>query len=192
VAESPIGEPLDVVILRDGKEQTVKVTLGRLEDEEVASNETDPETTVEPGEEGAAPDGDQQAPANPPATDEAPDGGQQADPPAADDQAEQSAPVTEGLIGVELTALTDANRQSFSIAEGVEGVLITRVLPGSKAEGKGLKVGEVIVEVAQEFMKTPQQVAEKLTSIKGEGRRSGYLMIADKDGNLRLVAVPLE
>ena len=52
--------------------------------------------------------------------------------------------------------------------------------------------GEVIVEVAQEFMKTPQQVAEKLTNIKGEGRRSGYLMIADKDGNLRLVAVPLE
>ena len=56
----------------------------------------------------------------------------------------------------------------------------------------GLKVGEVIVEVAQEFMKTPQQVAQKLTSIKGEGRRSGYLMIADSDGNLRLVAVPLE
>ena len=100
--------------------------------------------------------------------------------------------MTEGLIGVELSELDDAKRQSFSIAEGVEGVLITRVLPGSKAEGKGLKVGEVIVEVAQEFMKTPQQVAQKLTSIKGEGRRSGYLMIADSDGNLRLVAVPLE
>ncbi len=194
VAESPIGEPLDVVILRDGKEQTVKVTLGRLEDEEVASNETDPETNVEPGEEGTAPEGDdQQAPAEPQPDTPAPEG-EQADPapPAGADQAQESAPVTEGLIGVELSALDDSKRQSFSIAEGVEGVLITRVLPGSKAEGKGLKVGEVIVEVAQEFMKTPQQVAEKLTSIKGEGRRSGYLMIADKDGNLRLVAVPLE
>lgn len=192
VAESPIGEPLDVVIMRDGQEQSVKVTLGRLDDDEVASDETDPETTVEPNEEGTASDGDQQAPAEPPAGEEAPDGDEQGEPPAAPDQAQQSAPVTEGLIGVELTALTDANRLSFSIAEGVEGVLITRVLPGSKAEGKGLKVGEVIVEVAQEFMKTPQQVAEKLTNIKGEGRRSGYLMIADKDGNLRLVAVPLE
>lgn len=194
VAESPIGEPLDVVILRDGKEQTVKVTLGRLEDEEVASNETDPETTVEPGEDGTSPEGDdQQAPAEPQPDTPAPEG-EQADPapPAGADQAQESAPVTEGLIGVELSALDDSKRQSFSIAEGVEGVLITRVLPGSKAEGKGLKVGEVIVEVAQEFMKTPQQVAEKLTSIKGEGRRSGYLMIADKDGNLRLVAVPLE
>jgi len=193
VAESPIGEPLDVVILRDGKEQTVKVTLGRLEDDEVASNETDPETVVEPGEEGTAPDGDgEQAPTDEPQAEPTPDAEGQDGQPATPDQAERTAPVTEGLIGVELSALDDAKRQSFSIAEGVEGVLITRVLPGSKAEGKGLKVGEVIVEVAQEFMKTPQQVAEKLTSIKGEGRRSGYLMIADKDGNLRLVAVPLE
>jgi serine protease Do len=198
VAESPIGEPLDVVILRDGKEQTVQVTLGRLEDDEVASNENDPETTVEPNEEGTPPDADGQEdqstpPADQPGPDDpAPEQETPGDAPEAPDQAEQTAPVTEGLIGVELSALDDANRVSFSIAQGVEGVLITRVLPGSKAEGKGLKVGEVIVEVAQEFMKTPQQVAEKLTSIKGEGRRSGYLMIADKDGNLRLVAVPLE
>lgn len=193
VAESPIGEALDVVILRDGKEQTVKVTLGRLEDE-VADNETaEPETAVEPGAEGTAPDGgdgqateDQQQDQTSPGTNGEDGQG------ATADEAQPSAPVTEGLIGVELSALDDAKRESFSIAEGVEGVLITRVLPGSRAESKGLLVGEVIVEVAQEFMKTPQQVAEKLTSIKGEGRRSGYLMIADKDGNLRLVAVPLE
>ncbi len=195
VAESPIGEPLDVVILRDGKEQTVKVTLGRLEDDEVASNEPDPETVVEPGEEGTAPeDQDGDTPSDDPQSGEEAPQAKEApgDTPGAEDQAQQAAPVTEGLIGVELSELDDAKRQSFSIAEGVEGVLITRVLPGSKAEGKGLKVGEVIVEVAQEFMKTPQQVAQKLTSIKGEGRRSGYLMIADSDGNLRLVAVPLE
>ena len=197
MAESPIGEPLDVVILRDGKEQTVKVTLGRLEDDEVASDETEAETILEPNEEGTAPDGDgQEDPTTPPTDqpmpeDPAPDANED-EGEAIVPQDEASAPVTEGLIGVELSNLDDAKRVSFSIAEGVEGVLITRVLPGSKAEGKGLKVGEVIVEVAQEFMKTPKQVAEKLTSIKGEGRRSGYLMIADKDGNLRLVAVPLE
>lgn len=193
VAESPIGEPLDVVILRDGQEQSVKVTLGRLEDDEVASAESDPETVVEPGEEGTAPEAEEdQAPTEQPDEEPSPDDGGQGAQPSTPEQTQQAAPVTEGLIGVELSALDDSNRVSFSIADGVEGVLITRVLPGSKAEGKGLKVGEVIVEVAQEFMKTPQQVAQKLTSIKGEGRRSGYLMIADKDGNLRLVAVPLE
>src|SRR4030095_1376551 len=32
VAESPVGKEVDVVVVRKGKEQTVKVTLGRLED----------------------------------------------------------------------------------------------------------------------------------------------------------------
>ncbi|RKE84360.1 Do family serine endopeptidase [Rhizobium sp. AG855] len=184
VAESPIGEPLDVVILRDGKEQTVKVTLGLLEDDDVASEDDgSPDQTIEPDEEGEDPGADDQA-------QQAPDAGEGEQTPP--DPAQQAAPVTEGLIGVELAPLDDAQRSSFGIAKGVEGVLITRVLPGSKAEGKGLKPGDVIVEVAQEFMRTPQQVAEKLTKIKSEGRRSGYLMIADKEGNLRLIAVPLE
>lgn len=34
VAESPVGKAVDVVIVRKGKEQTIKVTLGRLEDGE--------------------------------------------------------------------------------------------------------------------------------------------------------------
>jgi serine protease Do len=34
VAESPVGKAVDLVIVRKGKEQTVKVTLGRLEDGE--------------------------------------------------------------------------------------------------------------------------------------------------------------
>ncbi|WP_375565689.1 Do family serine endopeptidase [Oceaniradius stylonematis] len=34
VAESPVGKEVDVVVLRDGEEQTVQVTLGRLEDGE--------------------------------------------------------------------------------------------------------------------------------------------------------------
>ena len=41
VAESPVGKAVDVVIVRKGVEQTVKVTLGRLEDgEKLAEDET--------------------------------------------------------------------------------------------------------------------------------------------------------
>ena len=36
VAESPVGKAVDVVVIRKGEEQTVKVTLGRLEDSEQA------------------------------------------------------------------------------------------------------------------------------------------------------------
>ncbi|WP_026227303.1 Do family serine endopeptidase [Hoeflea sp. 108] len=41
VAESPVGKAVDVVVVRKGVEQTVKVTLGRLEDgEKLAEGET--------------------------------------------------------------------------------------------------------------------------------------------------------
>src|SRR5262249_58510018 len=41
VAESPVGKAVDVVIIRKGVQQTVKVTLGRLEDgEKLAGTET--------------------------------------------------------------------------------------------------------------------------------------------------------
>ncbi len=42
VAESPVGKAVDVVVVRKGSQQTVKVTLGRLEDgERLASAETE-------------------------------------------------------------------------------------------------------------------------------------------------------
>lgn len=42
VAESPVGKAVDVIIVRKGVEQTVKVTLGRLEDgEKMAEGEAD-------------------------------------------------------------------------------------------------------------------------------------------------------
>ncbi len=41
VAESPVGKAVDVVIVRKGVEQTVKVTLGRLEDGEKAASAQD-------------------------------------------------------------------------------------------------------------------------------------------------------
>ena len=41
VAESPVGKAVDVVIVRKGVEQTVKVTLGRLEDGEKLADAED-------------------------------------------------------------------------------------------------------------------------------------------------------
>lgn len=45
VAESPVGKEVDVVVVRKGEEETVRVTLGRLEDgEKLASAETKTDT----------------------------------------------------------------------------------------------------------------------------------------------------
>jgi len=172
VAESAVGTDVEVVLLRDGKEQTVRVKLGRLEDEEAAA-EADAEVTQNPtGEEVLPQDGNGEA--------------------VPGDEGTGNAPVMENLLGLSLSALDDAAREEYGIAESVEGVVITAVTSGSAAAEKDLKAGEVIVEVAQEFMATPEDVAEAIRTLKSEGRRSAHLMIANPAGDLRFVAIPLE
>jgi serine protease Do len=95
-------------------------------------------------------------------------------------------------FGMTLAVLDDERRKSFGINESVEGVVITKVDAGSVAATKGLKEGEVVVEVAQDFVENPADLVARVEALKGEGRRNAHLMIADKAGNLRFVALPLE
>jgi len=51
VAESPVGKAVDVVLVRKGVQQTVQVTLGRLEDgEKLASAEAGQDSDEQPGD----------------------------------------------------------------------------------------------------------------------------------------------
>ncbi|RFB92575.1 serine protease [Rhizobium leguminosarum bv. trifolii] len=193
VAESTVGKEVDVVVLRDGKEQTVKVKLGRLEDSDQAAASGD-----------AAPDGSQDDGVITPDPDEnndmdQPDSGDQAQPaPGAPDQHQGQGQVSpdastpKNVLGLSLSLLSAETRKAFGIAESVDGVVVTEVTPGSASAEKGLKPGDVIVEVAQEFMKSPDAVAAKVKSLKQEGRRNAQLMIASANGDLRFVAVPME
>jgi serine protease Do len=190
VAESPVGKEVDVVVLRDGKEQTVKVTLGRLEDsDEAAAADADadgsPDGVINPD-----PDENQDM--------DQPDSGQAPPGPNGNGQTDQQGQVTpdaktpKNVLGLSLSLLSPEIRKTFGIAESVDGVVVTEVTPGSAAAEKGLKAGDVIVEVAQEFMKSPDAVAAKVQSLKKEGRRNAQLMIASANGDLRFIAVPME
>ncbi|MBB5573457.1 MULTISPECIES: Do family serine endopeptidase [Rhizobium] len=201
VAESPVGKEVDVVIMRDGKQQTVKVTLGRLEDSDQAaaassgdSNQGDKgggdkAPRLAPNDKGGGNDGV----INPDEGDEGDDDG--ADGQDQDNGQQQQAPqpqATQEVLGMKLATLNAENRKSFGIADSVDGVVITEVAPGSAAAEKGLKPGEVVVEVAQEFVQTPTAASEKVASLKREGRRNAQMMIASPNGDLRFIAVALE
>nr|WP_245304399.1 DegQ family serine endoprotease [Hoeflea olei] len=152
VAESPVGKAVDVVVIRDGKEQTVQVTLGRLEDGDDAGDETT---------------GDDGGPVG-------------------------EAPQTLSVLGMTLAELGDDSRQEFQIAEDVEGVVITAVDPDSTAAEKRIEPGDVIVEIAQESVKTPQEVQERIAALKQDGRRNALLMLAGPTGELRFVTVRMD
>ncbi|MBB3566609.1 Do family serine endopeptidase [Rhizobium sp. BK491] len=193
VAESTVGKEVDVVIYRDGKQQTVKVTLGRLEDSDqaaAASADKNKKPQLAPDDKG---NGD--GVINPDQGDEGDDGmdGQdQGGDPQQSPQAQPPVQATSSILGMKLSTLTAENRKSFGIADSVDGVVITEVAPGSAAAEKGLKPGDVVVEVAQEFVQTPSAASEKVASLKREGRRNAQMMIASPNGDLRFIAVALE
>jgi serine protease Do len=94
-------------------------------------------------------------------------------------------------LGLSLSNLTPELRERFSLAEDTAGVVVTDVVQDSAASEKGLKAGDVIVEVAQEEVKNPGQITAKIDDAKKAGRKS-VLLLVDRQGDLRFVALKLD
>ncbi len=148
VGQTAVGKTVDVVIVRKGKEQTVRVTLGRLDETE------------------------KQAKAGEPA------------------QPEQ--PVVKKILGLDLVTLNEEARKRLSIKDSVKGVLIAKVDPNSPAAEKRLSAGDVIVEVQQEAVATPEAVSKRIDALKKDGKKSVLLLVANPQGDVRFVALSLD
>jgi serine protease Do len=153
VADSPVGKEVDVLVVRKGKEETVKVTLGRLEDSEELAAAEGGETT----------DGEESGPVS-----------------------------TATVLGMTISELDDETRTRLEISADVSGVVVTEVAPNSAAAEKGVTVGEVITEIAQESVSTPQQVVDRINALKQQGRKNALLMLSSKTGELRFTTIRME
>lgn len=94
------------------------------------------------------------------------------------------------LLGMRLQALDPATRDRFNITDDVSGVVITTVHPSSSAAAKGLSVGDVIVEVANEPVISPKDVVAKVQAA-GRSSRKAVLFLIRKEAEQRFVALPL-
>ena len=94
------------------------------------------------------------------------------------------------LMGLKLAPLTDELRQKFSIDKKVQGVVVTEVDPASPAVQKNVKAGDVIVEVNQEPVTSPDQIARRADEVKKSGRKV-MLMGIDSKGDFRFVGLPV-
>lgn len=173
VAESPIETDLPAIIQRDGKEMTVTVRLKQMAKDAEDDTEAAPEALDDGG---SADEAKPQKPGKP----EKPHDGDKAVSP--------DGPV----LGMSLKALNDDLRKQFSIEKSVEGVVVTEVEPGSPASEKGIVAGDVIVEIAQEFIASPADAAAKITALKQSDRRNAQVMVSNAKGDLRFVALRLE
>jgi serine protease Do len=95
------------------------------------------------------------------------------------------------IIGLKLSPLTDELRAKYQIDPKVTGVVVLEVDPQSPAAAKAIKVGDVIVEAAQDPVKSPDDIAKSIDKVRKAGRKAVLFRVEDSKGDLRFVAVPL-
>ncbi len=162
VASKPVGKQVTVHVLRNGKEQDVTVTLGRLE--EVAKPTVAAATPGDTGGDNApAP-----APAPAPMVSTGPLGLTLSD----------LSPDTRSQFGIGETV--------------TGGAVVTGVADGSPASDKRMEPGDVIIEINHEAVTAPEDITRVIDEMKTDGRKNALLAVQNKDGIQRWVVLPLD
>jgi serine protease Do len=99
--------------------------------------------------------------------------------------------VVQKALGLQLSAMSDTLRQRFKIKDSIKGVVITGVDTNSAAAEKRLSAGDVVVEVAQDPVNSPEDLQKKVEQLKKDGRKSALFLVANAEGELRFVALSL-
>ncbi len=94
-------------------------------------------------------------------------------------------------LGLALGQITPELRQRFELEEKTKGVVITEVDEGGSAADKGLRPGDVIVEVDQEEVSSPSEVAERVEKAKTDGFRVVTLLVY-RQGDFQWIAVRID
>jgi serine protease Do len=105
--------------------------------------------------------------------------------------AEAAKPAVTSALGLELSAQSEELRKRYSIKDGLKGVVITKVDSNSNAADKRILVGELVVEVGQEAVNSPEDVTKRLDALKKEGKKSALLLVSNGQGEVRFVAVSM-
>lgn len=94
-------------------------------------------------------------------------------------------------VGMEVGALTDEDREAYGVPADVNGVVITKVDMESEAFNKDLMQGDVIVEINQKAVQTPQDVEDIFRKAEKAGRGSVLLLI-NREGDVQFIALKLK
>ncbi|MEE8188125.1 MAG: DegQ family serine endoprotease [Kiloniellales bacterium] len=94
-------------------------------------------------------------------------------------------------LGLRLGKLTAELRERFGLGEKTDGVVITDVDSAGSGAEKGLKPGDVIVEIDQEEVRSPAEVADRVKKAKDEGYRVVTLLVF-REGDFQWIAVRID
>lgn len=105
--------------------------------------------------------------------------------------AEPAKPAVTAALGLEFSPQTEELKKRYAIKDGVKGVVITKVEPNSNAADKRILVGELVVEIGQEPVNSPEDVTKRIEALKSEGKKSALLLVSNAQGEVRFVAVAM-
>ncbi len=98
---------------------------------------------------------------------------------------------TVDALGLTLSSVTQGLRERYKLSKESKGVVVTAVDGTGPAAEKGIRPGDVIVEISQEEVTTPTQIVNKVKEAKKAGRKS-VLLLLEGQGGLRFVAIRIE
>ncbi|MBI3198183.1 MAG: PDZ domain-containing protein, partial [Rhodospirillales bacterium] len=107
-------------------------------------------------------------------------------------QPEPDQPVASSVeqLGLTLQKATDQLREKYGLSDQVKGVVITKVAPNSPAAEKQLQPGDVVLEVDQKPVTTPQEVSDIVGKLQQQKKKS-VLLFVERQGDPRFAALRL-
>ncbi|CAN5249692.1 Do family serine endopeptidase [soil metagenome] len=100
--------------------------------------------------------------------------------------------ISTGPLGLSLSDMSPDLRTKYAIKDSVSGVVVTGVADNSPAADKRVQPGDVIIEIAQQAVKSADEVVKRLAELKTAGRKNALLAIVTKNGDQHWVALPIE
>jgi len=153
VANARVGNTVDIVVWRGGKEVPLKLKIGEQEEAE--------KTNVSA-----------QGPAKKPP------------------EQDQAVTSTIEQLGLTLQKISDQLREKYGLSDSAKGVVVTKVAADSPAAEKQLQAGDLILEVDQKPVTTPQEVTEIVAKLQAQKKRS-VLLFVERQGDPRFAALRL-
>jgi serine protease Do len=93
-------------------------------------------------------------------------------------------------LGIKIAPISQELKDKFQIQDGQKGVVITDVSPNSTAADRGLKPGDVIVEVQQGAVSSPAEVQSQIDSARKADRKF-VLMLIQREGGVQYVPLSI-
>ena len=101
-----------------------------------------------------------------------------------------SASATIDLLGLKLSGLTDELRKKFQIPADAEGVVVVDVAQTGPAAEKDMRAGDVIAEVDQKAVTSPEDVSQRVKAAQDNGYRVVTLLV-NRGGEFQWIALKI-